>query len=167
MTTFSLWPTISPSAWTNGKIRQKSILTPVPKSTKSKFRNRRKTKKQTGKEAKPQNIPFTTSYHSQFDINCFYKGVFHEHIPSFAVSPALAVFSVSAFIPMPSSADFSFDTGHRLLPAFSSPKHCSKRPGAGREFPIAKRNPHAKPGLFVCGYPPSRYRQTPKGYKTA
>lgn len=46
-------------------------------------------------------------------------------------------------------------------------KHCSKRPGAGREFPIAKRNPHAKPGLFVCGYPPSRYRQTPKGYKTA
>ena len=46
-------------------------------------------------------------------------------------------------------------------------KHCSKCPGAGREFPIAKRNPHAKPGLFVCGYPPSRYRQTPKGYKTA
>ena len=45
--------------------------------------------------------------------------------------------------------------------------HCSKRPGAGRKFPIAKRNPHAKPGLFVCGYPPSRYRQTPKGYKTA
>lgn len=115
--TFNPWPTISPSAWTNGKIRQKSILTPVPKSTKSKFRNRRKTKKQTGKEAKPQNIPFTTSYHSQFDINCFYKGVFHEHIPSFAVSPALAVFSVSAFIPMPSSADFFFR--HRP-PSFAS-----------------------------------------------
>lgn len=85
---------------------------------------------------------------SQFDINCFYKGVFHEHIPSFAVSPALAVFSVSAFIPMPFSADFSFDTGHCLLPAFSSPKTLFKtsrrRPGISDR----KKEPSRKTGVI-------------------
>lgn len=81
--------------------------------------------------------------------------------------PLLPFFPFPRLYLCPLPPIFSFDTGHRLLPAFSSPKTLFKTSRRRREFPIAKRNPHAKPGLFVCGYPPSRYRQTPKGYKTA
>lgn len=124
-----------------------------------------KTQKATGFPSRKHFWPHFPCRPVHFPFVAFLRLVVFRRV---IVSPALAVFFRFRVYTYALFRRFFLSTQATVFCRPSPPqKHCSKRPGAGWEFPIAKRNPHAKPGLFVCGHPPSRYRQTPKGYKTA